>query len=123
MNFADYVGADIVKRVRYAGDALTYFTEHGMDKLTPANAENLAWEFSSDGAVLGAIQPDMVRRMFDRTHAPFPKEKWERMRPAGLNIPPEQDVMSYEETEEGENKEFMAYCQQCCPDLYSVLRQ
>ncbi|HPF99117.1 MAG TPA: hypothetical protein PLE77_03555 [Kiritimatiellia bacterium] len=123
MKFADYVGADVVKRVGYAGDALTYFTEHGMDKLTPATAENMAWEFSSDGAALGAIHPDMIRRMFDQAHAAIPKEKWERMRSAGLNIPPEQDVMSYEETEQGENEGFMAYCQQCCPDLYSVLRK
>ena len=93
------------------------------DKLTPATAENMAWEFSSDGAALGAIHPDMIRRMFDQAHAAIPKEKWERMRSAGLNIPPEQDVMSYEETEQGENEGFMAYCQQCCPDLYSVLRK
>lgn len=123
MKFADYVGADIVKRVGYAGDALTYFTEHGMDKRPPAFAEKLAWEFSILGAALGAIHPDMVRRMFDRSYAAVPKEKWERMRSAGLNIPPSQDVMNYAETEKEGNKGFMAYCQQSCPDLYSVLRQ
>ena len=32
-----------------------------------------------------------------------------------------QDVMSYEETEKGEDKAFMDYCRECCPDLYSIL--
>jgi hypothetical protein len=40
---------------------------------------------------------------------------------AGLNLPSEQDAMSYEETEEGEHEVFMLYCQECFPNLYAVL--
>lgn len=86
---------------------MTYFSKHGMNKLEPAAAANVAWEFSSDGAALGAIHPNIIWSMFDRTHVAVPKQKWERMRSAGLDIPPEQDVMTYQETETGENEGFM----------------
>lgn len=123
MKFADYVGADIVKRVGYFGDALSFFIEREKDKQTPEIAKKLAWEFSIMGAALGALHPGTARRMFDRTYETIPEEDWLRMRSAGLNIPPSQDVMSYEEVENAGNKGFMAYCQQSSPDLYLVLRQ
>lgn len=123
MTFQDYVGLDFIRRVGYTGDAVTYFVQHGADKLPPSTAEELAWQYSESGAALGAIYPQVVRQMFIHTHAPVPKEKWQRMRAAGLNIPPEQDVMSFEETEQGENEAFMVYCRECCPNLYVVLNK
>lgn len=92
-----------------------------MDKLPTNTAEELAWQYSEQGAALGAIYPHMIRTMFDQTHAAVSKNQWERARAAGLNIPPEQDLMSYEETEEGENEMFTDYCRECCSDLYSIL--
>jgi hypothetical protein len=121
MNFQDYVGSEFIKRVQYAGDPQTYFAEHGLDKMSPSTAEELAWQYSESGAALGAIYPQIVRQMFIQTHAPVPKDKWQQMRAAGLNLPAEQDAMSYEETEEGEHEAFMVYCRECCPDLYAVL--
>ncbi len=119
--FADCVGAEFIGRVGYIGDANKFFLEHGMEKFTPDNAEELSWQYSEQGAALGAIYPHIIRRMFDQTHAAWPKENWERARAAGLNVPPEQDLMSYEETVKGENEAFMDYCRQCCPDLYPIL--
>jgi hypothetical protein len=121
MTFTDYVGAEFIGRVGYAGDAHSFFFEHGMEKVPPNTAEELAWQYSEQGAALGAIYPHIIKKMFDQTHAVVPKEDWERVRAAGINIPPEQDLMSYEETEEGENGVFMDYCRECCPDLYSIL--
>jgi hypothetical protein len=121
MTFADYVGAEFIGRVGYVGDAHRFFFEHGMEKLPPNTAEELAWQYSEQGAALGTIYPHIIRKMFDQTHAAVPKEDWERARAAGLNIPQEQDLMSYEETEEEENEVFMDYCRECCPDLYSIL--
>ena len=121
MTFSDFVGAEFIGRVGYVGDAHSYFSEHGMEKVRPNTAEELAWQYSEQGVALGAIYPDIIKKMFDRTHAAVPKENWERAHVAGLNIPPEQDLMGYEETEETENEAFMVYCQECCPDLYSIL--
>lgn len=121
MTFADYVSAEFLGRVDHAGDAQKFFFEHGMEKLPPKTAEELAWQYSEQGAALGAIYPQIIRKMFDQTHAAVPKEDWERAHSAGLNIPPEQDLMGYDETEEGENEVFMDYCRQCCPDLYFIL--
>lgn len=108
MTFADFVGADFISRMRYAGDPHTFFLEHGMEKLRPNTAQDRAWQYSEQGAALGAMYPRIVRRMFEQTHAGVSKEGWERAHAAGLNIPPEQNQMSYEETEEAEDEAFMA---------------
>jgi len=121
MTFSDYVTAEFIGRIRYARDAESFFITHGMKKMKPETAVELAWQYARDGAALGAIYPEVVREMFDRTYAMVPKEDWEEARAAGLDIPPAQDPMSYEEVEEGENVVFMAYCRECCPKLYSVL--
>jgi hypothetical protein len=92
-----------------------------MERLPSKSAAELAWQYSDQGAALGAIHPVKVRRMFQRTYVAVPKEEWEFARAAGLNISPEQNLMSYEEMEEAEDEVFMEYCQQCCPNLYTVL--
>ncbi|MFX0199861.1 MAG: hypothetical protein ACFFCW_27375 [Candidatus Hodarchaeota archaeon] len=120
MTFSDYVGANFMGRIGYTEDAYSFFFKHGMEKITPETAEELAWQYALDGAALGAIYPDVLREMFQRTHAEVPKGIWERARASGLDIPPEQDLMSYEEFEEDEDEVFMAYCRECCPNLYSI---
>lgn len=119
--FFGYIAADFIRRVDYADDASRFFSECGMKKLPSNIAEEQAWLYSVQGSALGAIYPHIIKRMFDQTYAAVPKENWERLHYAGLNIPPEQDLMNYEETEEGENEAFMDYCRECCPDLYSIL--
>lgn len=121
MKFQDYIWLEFARRVGYAGDFPTYFAEHGMEKLPSNTAEELAWQYSESGAALGAIYPQVVRQMFIQTHAAIPNDKWQQMRAAGLNLPVEQDAMSFEETENGENQAFMLYCRECCPDLFVVL--
>ena len=121
MTFLDFVGAEFIKRVGYSGNHLNFFMEHGMEKLPPETAEEIAWQYSDQGAALGAIHPHIIREMFDHTHKEVPKEKLELARSAGLNIPAEQDIITYEEIENGENEVFMEYCRDCCPQFYSIL--
>jgi hypothetical protein len=121
MKFADYVGTEFMGRVGVSGDANMFFLEHGMEKLPPKTVMELAWQYSQQGAALGAIHPQLVRKMFERTHVAVPKEEWEFYREIGLDISPEQVLMSYEEVEEAEDGVFMAYGQECCPSLYSIL--
>lgn len=121
MTFGDYVGAKLAAQIGYREDPASFFLKHAMEKVTPESAEELAWRYAADGAAVGAIEPRVVRKMFERTHAVVPKEKWESARAAGLNIPEEQDRMSYEEVQEAEDDVFMAYCRECCPELCSTL--
>jgi hypothetical protein len=117
----DYVGAEFIGRLGHASDPWSFFFENAMQKIKPDFAEELAWQYATDGAALGAMYPGIFREMFERMHAARPKENWERARAAGLNLPVEQDVMSYEEAAEGEDEAFMDYCRRCCPNLYSIL--
>lgn len=121
MTFADYVSKEFIGRVGYSGDADRFFLEHGMEKMKAQSATELAWQYSQQGAALGAIYSPIVRKMFERSHALVPKEEWEFARAAGLNIPPEQEQMTYKEIEGAEDGLFMAYCQECCPDFYTSL--
>lgn len=73
------------------------------------------------GAALGAMTPDVVRAMFERTYAALPKERWQEAHAAGLDIGPAQSRQDYEEAKEEENKNFMEYCRQFQPVLYPVL--
>jgi hypothetical protein len=121
MTFGDYVSEDLSLRLGNKGDQASFFIKHAMDKLLPEQAEELTWQYALDGAILGSIYPTKLREMFECQHSVVPKEEWDLARAAGLDISVEQDVMSYEEIEEGENEVFMGYCQECCPELHAVL--
>jgi hypothetical protein len=121
MSFSDYVSAEFGRRLGHTGDPTSFLMKHGMKKLLPEQAEELSWQYAGEGAALGAIYAEQLREMFTRQHAIVPTEEWELARAFGLEISVEQDVMSYEEMEEGENGVFMGYCQECCPELYAVL--
>jgi len=121
--FSDYVGSEFIGRVGYSGNGQDYFLEHGMEKVTPDTAAELSWQYSEQGAALGAIHPQTFRKMFEQSHKAAPKDKWQKARAAGLDIPEEQDIMNYDETVEGENVAFMEYCRECCPELHSILKE
>ena len=73
MTFADFVAAEFIRRIDYRGDAQRFFYEQGMNKLPTDTAQELAWQYSQQGAALGITYPDIVRRMFEQTHAAVPK--------------------------------------------------
>lgn len=121
VTFSDYVGKEFLSRSGNTDDAMDFFLNHGMEKIKPKQAEELAWQYAEQGSAIGAIYPDIIQKMFKQTHSNIPKEKWDIAYKAGLNISPEQDHMSYEEVEDGEDEVFMDYCVECCPDLHSIL--
>jgi hypothetical protein len=123
MTFWDYVGADVTDRMGYKGvEWHSFVTERGAEKCRPEFVLESGWGYASDGAALGAIHPDVFRAMYERTHAPVPKEEWQRAYAAGLDIGSEQPQTSYAQAEASENKNFMEFCQQFRPDLYSILK-
>jgi tetratricopeptide (TPR) repeat protein len=121
MTLADYVNSEFTERVHFSGDATAFLLEHRMKKIESQTAVELAWQYSQQGAALGATQPQILRKMFERTYTVVPTEEWQLARAAGLNIPPKQEVVSYGDIEEAEDAVFMAYCQECCPSLYQAL--
>ncbi|SRR6266536_2860430 len=123
MRFWDYVGADVTDRLGYKADGWSgLIMERGTQKIPPRVALTNGWEYASAGAALGATHPDVLRAMFERTYVRVPEEKWQRWYAAGLDIGPEQPRTSYGEANETENKNFMEYCREFRPDLYSVLK-
>lgn len=120
--FLEYVQAEFLDRVHYTGDAADFFLEHGTDKLPMDTFSELGWQYADQGAAIGATQPSILRSMFEKTHAAVPGEEWADARAAGLDIPAEQAVTTYPDTEEMMNQAFLAYCQEHKSDLYSVLR-
>jgi hypothetical protein len=123
MKFWDYVGADFADRISYEGDGWhSLVSERGTQKIPPKVALTNGWEYSSAGAALGTTHPNVLRAMFERTYVRVPKEEWQWAYAAGLDIGPEQPRTSYCEAEETENKNFMEYCREFRPDLYSVLK-
>jgi hypothetical protein len=125
MRFFEYVQVEFLEKVPgYKGAALEFFLKHGTDKLWPESVAKMAWHFARQGVAVGAIYPELIRAMFERTYAARSKQEWELAYAAGLNIPPEQPRSSYEEAEEVEeveNKGFMDYCREFRPDVYSSL--
>ena len=122
MKFWDYV-AVVVAYPGYTGVGYdTLVSEQGTQKVPPNLALTNSWEFASAGAALGTTYPDVLRAMFERTHARIPEEKWAFWHAAGLDIGSKQTRSSYKEAEDTENKDFMDYCQKVRPDLYSLLR-
>jgi hypothetical protein len=121
----DFVAADLGDRASdyKRDDWSSLLMERGTDEIPPDVAAKNAWFYASDGAALGAINPEVMRAMFERTHEPVSKEKWREAFAAGLDIGPEPPAeCGYEEAKEEENKNFMEYCRQFRPDLYSVLK-
>ncbi len=121
MTFYDYVSEEVSRGVGYVGDPARFLIGHGLDKIAPESAVDLVRRYAEEGAALGAIYPDVFRKMYERSYAAVPKKQWDEARAAGLNIPSEQAFIRYEELEEADNEVFMAYCQKCCPDLYAIL--
>jgi hypothetical protein len=123
MRFWDYVGADVTDRLGYKADGWSgLIMERGTQRISPKVALINGWEYASAGAALGATHPDVLRAMFERTYVRVPEEKWQGAYAAGLDIGPEQPRTNYREAQETENNNFMEYCREFRPDLYSVLQ-
>jgi hypothetical protein len=125
MRFFEYAQVEFLEKVPgYKGAPLEFLLKHGTDKIWPESVAKMAWHFARQGVAVGAIYPELIRAMFERTYAAVSsKEQWQQFYAWGLDIGPEPPArQSYEEAMKEENKNFMEYCRQVRPDLYSVLK-
>ena len=125
MNQWDFVAADLGDRVsEYKRDAWHHLLmERGTDKLPPDAAAKNAWFYARDGAAVGAVAPDVVRGMFERTYVPVSQERWQEKYDHGLDIGPDPFApRNYEQDKEEQNKFFMEFSREFYPDEYSLLK-
>jgi len=94
---------------------------HGMNKTKLAKAGANCWGYAVDGSAYGALCPNDFRRLWDASHRKRDEELWKRARNAGLDIPAQQDAVTYAECEAGEVESFLAYCQDYAPALHASL--
>jgi hypothetical protein len=119
----DYVTSEQINRFKYPGNRDRFLLEFGNQKVPVDVAMEGAWQFAEQGAMLGAMYPDVAKGLYERTHAPQDPEMWEKARRAGLDLPEKQDLISFAEYFEGENELFMEYCKSVCPHHYERLSQ
>jgi hypothetical protein len=124
MTFPSFVVHETAKKCGYeGGDPSRFFVDRGMQRL-PLDASILAARnYTIMGTALGVFQPTTFRSMFALTHRSISKEEWAAAHRAGLNIPSQLDVMSFEEVQDAEDPMFMYYCQECCPELHAILKK
>jgi hypothetical protein len=121
ISFGDYIGAVLSKKMGHEGDPSTFLIQHLGDKVWPHTVEQASYQHATEGAAIGALHADIVKRMFDLTYSEVPKDKWQKAVASGLDIPPEQDVVSYDEMEVEENEAFMEYCREYCAEQHTLL--
>lgn len=109
------------EKLGFNGDVSEFFLQYGMQKVKPETAMQMCWNYAQEGSALGAIHPGEFRRLFEETNKKRDEESWQFAHSAGLDIPEKQDIMSYDEVEQGEVESFLEYCRQCAPSLYVSL--
>jgi hypothetical protein len=123
MKFWEFVSADVAARLGHdCKDCSAFIMNRGAEKVPPNVALTTGWGFASQGAALGAFHSNIFRSIFERSHAPIPEEEWQQAYTAGLDIGPEQPRRTYAEADKSESENFLEYCRQARPDLYSVLK-
>lgn len=117
----DYVSRTHSETMHFTGDCSELFLRYGMNKLKPDLAAQMCWNFAQEGSAFGAVHPGDFRRLFDESNKKRDEKSWQLAHASGLDIPEEQDVLTYDEVEQEEVESFLCYCQECAPNLYASL--
>lgn len=117
----DYVTRVQSEVLHFQGNHSGMLLQLGTQKVKPDIAAQMLWNFAQDGAVFGAIHPDRFRVLWEEMYKRQDERSWRLAHASGLDIPEQQDVMTYDEAEQGEVESFLDYCQQCAPSLYVSL--
>jgi hypothetical protein len=104
-----------------AGGADTFLMRRGGEKISWAAAYQFAMEWSLNGAGIGVLEPAAFRRLYDATHSTVDPNAWKSAHDAGLDIPPVQDVIPFDEQERNDVAYFREYCAEFYPKLVPAL--
>ena len=116
----EFVMAFEDKRFGLPPDSLGSIAAYGTKKLDNDTAFFLPWNFGMMGAALGLMKPDTYRQWFENGYKVDP-EKWARAHKAGLAIPAEPDVVTYEQSEQDALDMFLPFASEFLPEFNEVL--
>lgn len=117
----EYVGTRTQRSFAAEGELAEFLTAQMQYRIKCDSAAKAAWNYASDGAAVAGTFPHYFRDLFQRTHAQVPDAEWKQARKFGLDIPESQDNPTYKEVERDEDALFKAYCEECCPEVASIL--
>lgn len=119
----DFVIALEDKRWNIPEGSLGALAEHGTRKLPHDIAFHIPWELGMLGATLGLRRPETYRTWFENNFriSPERRESCIRAHKAGLNIPTEPDVVTYEELEQDALDMFIPFVGEFFPELKDAL--
>lgn len=121
IKFEEYIFEVLKKQFDFKKSEIQFMEEYFSKKTSPEIALKKCWQFAIDGASLAVYKSDIIEDIFERSHFSVPKSQWKAAYDAGLDVSPEQDLLTYNETEVEENESFMVYCKSCNPSLFKIL--
>lgn len=113
----DFVLREMMNRASFQGDMGDFILASARQRLDIPLALDITQEFASYGAALGAIYPERLVALLQRSFARRPDEEWEQMYRAGLDISEQQPDFNYSDFEAMEDSPFLEYCHRCCPEV------
>ena len=121
----EYVERSEAPRIGFKGDLTEFWLQPGLEiqKISPDTAIQLCWEYAFAGSALGAMHADVFRRLFAETVCKKDEQSWQLARSCGLDIPEQQETITYEEVEQVSTESFLSYCQEYAPNLHAALVQ
>ncbi len=119
----DFVIALEDKRWQMPEGSLGSIAAYGTRKLDHDIAFFIPWELGMLGATLGVMRPETYRLWFDNNFRVDPerREAWSRAYKAGLNIPEEPDVVTYEQAEQDALDMFSPFVGEFFPEYKDAL--
>lgn len=111
------------KRYKIPEGSLGSMAQYGTRKLDHDIAFFIPWNLGMLGATLGLMRPEIYKRWFENNFKidQESRESWNRAHKAGLNIPAEPDVVTYEEAEQDAFDMFIPYVGEFFPEYNDVL--
>ncbi len=115
-SFSELLFLSEQKRLNSTEGIANLFLKYGTVKMNPNDASNLASFWGVQGASLGLNYPYIVEELFEGSYKPNPK--WKEARELGLDIAPEQPIVSIEEATKDATQLLKEFTEQYYPEFF-----
>jgi hypothetical protein len=120
MSFFNYTTNKLLKKAKTKITLTEFLKTVGNERMDIKNAKEIALEFTMDGVALGAVSLEIINGFYSRTYCQTPKHEWTKAHLAGLNIPPQQDIIPYEDALAEEDNAFITYCAKLYEEMLTM---
>ncbi len=119
----DFVIALEDKRWQIPEGGFGSVAQYGTRKLDHDIAFFIPWELGMLGATLGLMRPETYKRWFENNFRMDQERRasWDRAHKAGLQIPAEPDVVTYQQSEQDALDMFIPFVGEFFPEYRNVL--